>query len=74
VNDREMALQEAGDAAADCVQRLDRMKGWLGDLTPEEARAWSRARLACDFLYRAVNQGERFRDVIHGFDPDDDRP
>jgi hypothetical protein len=56
MNDREMALHEAGNAAADCVQRLERVKGWLDDLTPEEAQAWFKARQACDFLYVAVNK------------------
>jgi hypothetical protein len=53
---REMALQETGDAAADCVLRLERVKGWLDDLTPEEAQAWFLARQACDRLYAAVNK------------------
>lgn len=74
MNDRERALQETADAAADCVQRLERVKGWLDDLTPEEAQKWFTARLACDRLYYAVNKGERRGAVIHGFDPDDDRP
>ena len=56
MNDREMALQEAGDAAADCVRRLERIKGWLDDLTPEEAQLWFLARQACDRLYVAVNK------------------
>ena len=56
MNDREMALQEAGDAAADCVRRLERIKGWLDDLTPEEAQLWFLARQACDRLYLAVNK------------------
>ena len=51
-----MALQEAGDAAADCVRRLERIKGWLDDLTPEEAQLWFLARQACDRLYLAVNK------------------
>ena len=54
MNDREMALQEAGDAAADCVQRLERIKRWLNDLTPEEAQLWAMARQACDRFYYAV--------------------
>lgn len=56
MNDREMALHETADAAADAVQRLERVKGWLGDLTPAEAQLWFRARQACDFLYKEVNK------------------
>jgi len=56
VNDREKALQEAGDAAANCVQRLERVARWVDNLTPEEAQAWFKARQACDFLYVAVNK------------------
>ena len=54
MNNREMALHEMGNAAADAVMRLERVKGWLDDLTPPEAQAWFRARQACDFLYVAV--------------------
>jgi hypothetical protein len=56
VNDREMALQEMGDAAADCVRRLDWLSRWLHALTADEALAWAEARLACDRLYLAVNK------------------
>ena len=56
MNDREMALHEMGNAAADCVRRLERVTGWLDDLTPEEAQKWFLARQACDFLYAAVNK------------------
>lgn len=56
MNDREMALHETANAAADAVMRLERVKGWLDDLTPPEAQAWFKARQACDFLYVAVNK------------------
>ena len=56
MTERGMALREAGRAAADAVQRLERCKGWLDDLTPEEAQLWFKARQACDFLYVAVNR------------------
>jgi hypothetical protein len=56
MNDREMALLEMGDAAADCVRRLERLARWLDALTADEAQAWFKARQACDFLYVAVNK------------------
>jgi hypothetical protein len=56
VNDRESALNEMGNAAADAVQLLQNVKGWLDDLTPDEARLWFAARQACDRLYQAVNK------------------
>jgi hypothetical protein len=56
MNDREMALQEMGDAAADCVRRLERLARWLDRLTADEAKAWFKARQACDRLYLAVNK------------------
>jgi len=59
MNDREMALHETADAAADAVMRLERVKGWLDDLTPDEAQLWFKARQACDFLYVATNKAEQ---------------
>jgi hypothetical protein len=54
--ERILALQEMGDAAADCVRRLERLSRWLDALTADEALAWSQARQACDRLYLAVNK------------------
>ena len=56
MNDREAALQYTGDAAAGAVMQLENVKGWLDDLTPEEAQLWFLARQACDRLYVAVNK------------------
>jgi hypothetical protein len=58
MTERETALREMGDAAADCVRRLESVTGWLDDLTPEEAQKWFLARQACDFLYVATNKSE----------------
>jgi hypothetical protein len=55
MNDREAALQYTGDAAAGAAMQLENAKGWLDDLTPEEAKLWFLAWQACDRLYRAVN-------------------
>ena len=55
MNDREMAVREMADAAADAILRLENAKGWLGDLTPPEAALWVAARQACDRLYLATN-------------------
>ena len=55
MNDREAALQYTGDAAAGAVMQLENVKGWLNDLTPQEAQLWFLARQACDRLYTAVN-------------------
>jgi hypothetical protein len=56
MNDREAALQYTGDAAAGAAMQLENAKGWLDDLTPEEAKLWFLAWQACDRLYRAVNK------------------
>jgi hypothetical protein len=56
MNDREAALQYTGDAAAAAVMQLENVKGWLDDLTPEQAQLWFLARQACDRLYLAVNK------------------
>lgn len=55
MNDREMALREMADAAADAILRLENAKGWLDDLTPPEAQLWFQARQACDRLYLITN-------------------
>ena len=59
VTAREASLSVVADAAADAVIRLERVKEWLDNLTPEEAQLWFKARQACDFLYVAVNKAER---------------
>lgn len=59
VTAREASLSVVADAAADAVMRLERVKEWLDNLTPEEAQLWFKARQACDFLYVAVNKAER---------------
>jgi hypothetical protein len=59
VTAREASLSVVADAAADAVMRLERVKEWLDNLTPEEAQLWFKARQACDFLYVAVNKAEQ---------------
>jgi len=59
MNDREMALHETANAAADAVRCLERVTGWLDDLTPDEAQLWFKARQASDFLYAATERKGR---------------
>lgn len=58
MTDREMALRNVADIAANAVMTLENAKPYLNHLTPEEAQAWFKARQACDFLYVATNKSE----------------
>jgi hypothetical protein len=56
VTDRETALRNVADIAANAVFLLENAKHYLDHLTPEEAQLWFKARQACDFLFYAVNK------------------